>query len=95
MVALAFFRGTMQRQENNMAASPSSEWEDAPCVKSCPRAHLLSCLQTRGSAPTLLSTIRNKNCFSQGGQQTGLRTFCASGSEINGASKTTELLVTG
>lgn len=40
------------RQEDNMAASPSSEWEDAPCAKSCPHAYLLSCLgvcQTRGS----------------------------------------------
>lgn len=46
-----------------MAASPSCEWEDAPCVKSCPRAHLLSGLQTRGSAPTLLWTICNKNAF--------------------------------
>lgn len=39
-------------QEDNMAASPSSEWEDAPCAKSCPRAYLLSSLrvcQTRGS----------------------------------------------
>lgn len=26
----------------NMAASPSSEWEDSPCVKSCPPAHSLA-----------------------------------------------------
>lgn len=57
------------RLKDNMAASPSSEWEDSPCVKSCPPAYSLSCErvgQTCGFVPTLSLTLSNKKCLNLG-----------------------------
>lgn len=52
-----------------MAASPSSQWEDEPCVKSRLRAFLLSCVSGRrvGLHRPCLWQYAIKRCFVRGG----------------------------